>query len=938
MAGVFLWALSSGPVAAQCAPDPAMDGEEVVCDGVDFSGFASNEDSLDFIVTAGAGIRVRNQQAVVLTGNSSRFENNGLIRGGAGPFHNIEGLVQLGNVTGTNTEDTPSITGENFGQIIVARINSQTGFSHPALDIGSNVASFTNRHGALIENQFWGTAVYLNSEFSHTFVNEGTIRSGERQPAIVGRPLGSGISNSIPPTRGAAPLATVVNAATGVIEAQSISTTNIGVSGIGRVINQGIIRGITGVSLSGAATLINEAGGLIEGSGTIGQRVLIAGQLPTRLSLSPAVQAFSTEHRPTIINDGVLRGAGAAIFGDSFSLMNNGRISGSIQSSQLSFGPNEIEIVNAGEIEGDVVLGFGNDSFTSVGDAAVIGRIDGGEDFDIVTYADFVGEINLANVVNFEQLNISTPGIVSIGVSASIFNTFSELFIEEGFVIVDTEIDLNTTILENGILGGNGTITGDVTNFGAIAPGTSIGAFNINGDLTLNPSSILEVEFNDTGNDLLTVNGDVSIDEATLLIRPLDADITSVRSLNFLMANSVNGEFSNIILSGFSGFTEITANAPGLLSVTLTPQIAIAPALSANAASTARYLNGLIVAGVGTSGSDDVITSLFTLSGNRSLLENALLTLQPEAFSAAAAIGVEQAFLATDLVRGRAANADARKNGKYYWLSGTGGFARYEGDLIGGGTSSFEIDSRGVIGGVEIVRGDALVGAYGGRIDSAQEFRSALAETEADGFVLGGYGAWSSGALNTSLSLGYVFGDVETHRVVPFLNEQLRSDFGLDVFTTQAQSRYDIKLDKYTLAPVAGLTYIRTDRDNFSESAGSAALSVSDKTDNFLYLDISGEAARRFVVNNDTVVHSKISAGWRYETLGHSIEVDAGLDGNGILGLSGSAADFERSRLVVGGNISVNLDESIVLFAEYSGEFGDDYSQNRVNGGLSVSF
>jgi hypothetical protein len=177
MAGVSLWALSAGTATAQCAPDPAMDGDEVICAGVDFNGFTSSADSIDFSVMAGAGIFVGNQQAVVITGNSSSFENNGLIRAGAGTFSTIDGLVQLGNITPINSDDAPSITGENFGQIIVVRNNSSTGFFHPAVDVGANVASFINRPGALIENQFRGTAVYLNSEFSQTFVNSRQLLS-----------------------------------------------------------------------------------------------------------------------------------------------------------------------------------------------------------------------------------------------------------------------------------------------------------------------------------------------------------------------------------------------------------------------------------------------------------------------------------------------------------------------------------------------------------------------------------------------------------------------------------------------------------------------------------------------------------------------------------------------------------------------------------------
>jgi fibronectin-binding autotransporter adhesin len=77
-----------------------------------------------------------------------------------------------------------------------------------------------------------------------------------------------------------------------------------------------------------------------------------------------------------------------------------------------------------------------------------------------------------------------------------------------------------TTVYSGATLGGSGTIGGDVVvqNGGAISPGNSPGTLTINGDLALNASSVLNMEFGQANtpggalNDLIVVSGDLTLD------------------------------------------------------------------------------------------------------------------------------------------------------------------------------------------------------------------------------------------------------------------------------------------------------------------------------------------------------------------------------------------------------------------------------------------
>jgi fibronectin-binding autotransporter adhesin len=74
----------------------------------------------------------------------------------------------------------------------------------------------------------------------------------------------------------------------------------------------------------------------------------------------------------------------------------------------------------------------------------------------------------------------------------------------------------STTINYHGTLGGGttatpGTLSGNVTSFGTISPGASIGTLTLNGSLSLNDGSSFRFELGSSGSDLLNVGTDLTL-------------------------------------------------------------------------------------------------------------------------------------------------------------------------------------------------------------------------------------------------------------------------------------------------------------------------------------------------------------------------------------------------------------------------------------------
>ncbi len=124
-----------------------------------------------------------------------------------------------------------------------------------------------------------------------------------------------------------------------------------------------------------------------------------------------------------------------------------------------------------------------------------------------------------------------------------------------------------TLSFQGGVLGGSGTITGNVDNTGAtVAPGASAGALTITGNYTQSAAGVLAIEIGGTTQgtlfDHLNVGGTASLNGALQLSRINAFAPTSMDAFEILTAGSVSGSFSSITGTDATGgnFFDIAYN------------------------------------------------------------------------------------------------------------------------------------------------------------------------------------------------------------------------------------------------------------------------------------------------------------------------------------------------------------------------------------------
>jgi autotransporter-associated beta strand protein len=216
-------------------------------------------------------------------------------------------------------------------------------------------------------------------------------------------------------------------------------------------------------------------------------------------------------------------------------------------------------------LDGEMTL---NSSLTfDVAQALVVGSSIGGTGNLVKTSA---GTLVLSGANSFTGNTILDSGTLQLGAKGSI--AYSPL------IAISNSGTLNVAAVAGGFalapsqtLGGNGTVTGDLTTFGTLAPGTAIGRLTNNGAAILRGLTIMEIA--SAGgfwtNDQFMVTGALNCG-GTLVVTNLSGNAMQLGdTFKLFQAASYNGTFTNLALpalgAGLSWTNRLATN--GTLAV-----------------------------------------------------------------------------------------------------------------------------------------------------------------------------------------------------------------------------------------------------------------------------------------------------------------------------------------------------------------------------------
>ncbi len=350
----------------------------------------------------------------------------------------------------------------------------------------------------------------------------------------------------------------------------------------------------------------------------------------------------------------------------------------------------------------------------------------------------------------------------------------------------------DANVISSGILRGHGTILGNVSNSGTVAPGGSIGTLTVNGNYTQASNATLSIEVSPTAGSQLKVNGSATLN-GVLAITYDPGTYTATQYTIVTAAKGVSGQFTSV-----TGTLESGANLSGLTSTVTYGASDVDLVLAADASGTTTPSTPVVIAPVETS----IYTALGTAMSINAQHTNAALMARAGAQAAPGAA------------------PDA-------WIDATGTQTKVGGSA---GEPGFQANRYGFLAGVERRLGETTVGFAGGYahtdLDESQTGSSGMADTLRAAL----YGSRWLGPVGVSATVGYGLDFLSQKRPFASVGTAKGDHIGQE-FTTAAQASLPLRLGSVVLTPRVGLRYAYFHANGFGES-GAAGQDLQVGTDN----------------------------------------------------------------------------------------------------------
>jgi outer membrane autotransporter protein len=728
----------------------------------------------------------------------------------------------------------------------------------------------------------------------------------------------------------------------------------------------GVISGNAGINISGATQVFTGNNTFTGSTGISGGATLQLGSGGTTGSVAGAIN-----------NHGTL------VFNRSDDLTVAGQINsaGSFQ----HIGGGKLTLTGAGNSgSGSATVLISNNSTLQFGDGGASGWL-GGTDGKITIDAGSKLISNMSNGLGYLPQNVKLAGAgkffkqgsgtITLRGDSSAFA--GETFVNTGMLNVGYK-GLGTlagpvTVDSGARFGGSGTVVGNVTIASGAAhavgdkanPATTglVHTQTITGNYVNH--GILEIEATPATADRLTVNGTVNILGATLNLSltpndpspaggwdPLNGPFTIIANDS---SDAVTGTFASVgnlnnllFLNHLISYTGGDGNDVTLvlsrndLSV---EEVAQSPNQSAVAGAVDNLPSGNPVrsALLMSTDEDEARDALEQLAGDVHASVSGGTTQTSQFLGEFANDRVRSAFgdvAAPDLPvmgygEGGLELVAADSDRFVVWGQALGNWGSFDGD---GNSGGFKHSSGGLVAGGDTMLGDGWrLGMLGGYSRTSFDADGGAASGDSDNFHVGVYGGRHFGAVALRAGASYTRHAIDTSRTVSFpgLTETLKADYDAGTAQVFVEAGYRAEMGRVAFEPFAGLAYVSTSTDGFTETGGAAALTSADKSFDSTTTTLGLRAASDFNVG-DGKATVRGGLGWRHafgDVTPASTVAFVGGDSFTVHG-----APIARDALLVEAGLDFAITPKANLGLSYTGQVASGARDHGVKASLGVKF
>jgi autotransporter-associated beta strand protein len=681
-------------------------------------------------------------------------------------------------------------------------------------------------------------------------------------------------------------------------------------------------------------------------------------------------------------NGGTVSGAGGGVTTFSFSsTAGNATI---IANGGTGGGPGGMTLFE-GDADGGTARAItnGNATFDISGlttSGMNIGSIEGSGIYSLGSKTLTVGGNNLSTTVSGVILDAGLHGsLTKVGngtLTLTGQNTYTgATTVNAGTLIVDGSIASQQTMVNVGaLLGGHGTIGGNLVNSGIVGP---TGTLTVSGNYTQNPGGTLLIGVAGLApnqHSLLAVNGHMTLGGTLQIVRLANFNLQPGNQITFLTANQgISGTFSTVqnqfAIGTVVGTITTSANAVVLEakqgSFTQIPGVT----LTGNQNAVGKMLNSAV--------GDPRETALFAFLNSQppANLPHDYNLIAPTQVSSINATAVSIGKVQATNLGGRMANIRAGSTG-----FSSAGFA------VSGGAASFGEGFEGVTGPEGKSGPPALAPTPGNRwgvfLTGLGEFTNVDSTPNAPGYDVntGGFTLGVDYRLTPNFALGLSAGYAHTNVGIDSSGGNIDVNAGkigmyatlfgngfyLDAavsggpsgYTTHRTALqgsangstnggdldgliaggYDWKKGNLTIGPTASFQYGYVALDGFTETGSLAPLKFPRQNTESERTAVGGKASYQWKIGNITAI-PQFSAAWQHEFGSTTYSVVASLASGAGNSFTVFGPPIGRDSLLIGAGATVILNERVSAYLYYDGEFArTNYLSNNVSGGVRISF
>ena len=525
--------------------------------------------------------------------------------------------------------------------------------------------------------------------------------------------------------------------------------------------------------------------------------------------------------------------------------------------------------------------------------------------------------------------------------------------IETGTLSVNGKLGGTLTVLAGGQLQGVGTV-GDVSVFGTIAPGNSIGTLTV-GNITFQPGSIYQVEVNAGGqSDKIVATGTATLTGGSVQVLAGRGSYQANTTYTILTAaGGRTGTFAGVT-SNLAFLAPSLSYDPDNVYLTLTRNTVSFPSIGGT------FNQRQAGAGVESLGQGNPIWNAVVqmdaptaqaafnqLSGevhasaktalyedSRLVRDGALSRLRQAFGGSVVAPSTAQVASVDDACSGETCQADPT-TGIAAWAQGFGSWGYTSSD---GNAAGLSRSTGGVLVGVDApVFEVARLGLFGGYSHTNFNVADRQSSGGSDNVHLGAYGGAQWGPIGLRAGLAYTWHNLSTSRSVAFpgFADSLRATYGAGTFQVFGEAGYRVEVGQASFEPFANIAYMSLSTKGFSETGGAAALTSTGLTNNVTATTLGLRAGSAFVIAG-LAGQARGTVGWQHAFTDTTPWANLQLAGGTPFTAAGVPIARDAALLELG--IDLQLSERASVGLGYTGQFAAGSQDQSVRGTFTFRF